>query len=153
MKIIICLLLSILSGIFGRMGGAQGFNSKWRDIGCSSIILITFFLLFGFYSSLWFFYLLAFGLHWLFLSTYWEWLFKRDNLWFSGFMVGWAILPLMGIEIFVRAILLALIWGSLNKYLPSAGVSGNKRILFWRRDVVEEFFRYFSLIFSLLLLR
>lgn len=149
----ITLVLSILSGILGRMGGSDKYNTKWRDIGCALITLITFWFLFGFDWSLWWIYLLTFGLHWSALSTYWDWLLKKDNFWVSGFGVGMALIPLIGWEFLLRAIILALIWGCLNKYLPSAGIDGKKRILLWRRDIVEEFIRYFSIPFTLLLMR
>ena len=153
MKILILLVLSILSGILGRMGGAKGYDTKWRDVGCPLIALIALWLLVDFKSSYWWTYLLILGLHWVLFSTYWNWLFKEDNLWFSGFAVGLAIsLLLFNWSVVIRAILLALIWGSLNKYLPSAGISGDKRILLWRRDVVEEFLRYFSIPLTLILL-
>ena len=45
MKILILLLLSVLSGIFYRMGGSDKFNTKWRDIGvmlCAMLVLISF---------------------------------------------------------------------------------------------------------------
>ena len=149
------LVLSILSGILGRMGGAQGYNTRWRDIGCSLVVLLTLFVLFGFHLSLWWIYLLIFGLHWAILSTYWDWLFKEDNLWFSGFACGLMIMPInTAINfILIRSVILGVVWGCLNKYLPSAGIAGNKRILFWRRDIVEEFLRYFFVPLTLIIMR
>ena len=146
------IILSILSGVSGRLGGAKGYNTKWRDVGCSLITLFAFWFLFGFQLSLWWTYSLTFGLHWGAFSTYWDWLFKEDNLWVSGFCVGMALFPLFGWATFIRAIPLAIIWGCLNKYLPSAGISGDKRILFWRRDVVEEVLRYASVVLTLFIL-
>jgi len=68
----------------------------------------------------------------------------KDNLFMSGFFAGLAFLPaiVLGIAwwlIIIRAIALAVIWGCLNVYLPQNG------IWIWRRDIVEEFLRYFSL--------
>ena len=34
-KILAWLVLSIISGVFYRMGGSDTFNTKWRDIGCA----------------------------------------------------------------------------------------------------------------------
>jgi hypothetical protein len=50
-------------------------------------------------------------------STYWDWLFKgEDNFWFSGFMVGLALFPLIFCGfiwwvILIRAIVLSIAWG------------------------------------------
>lgn len=158
MKIIILILLSIICGLFGRLGGKAKdgtwydflSNTKARDIGCSLIVLFSLWLLFGFSLSLWWLYLIIFGLHFWAFSTYWDWLFKFDNLWFSGFIVGISIIPFVFIIpdwwlYFLRMLLLALIWGCLNKYLPD-------RVLIWRRDVAEEFLRYLSVISTLLIL-
>ena len=152
MNILLIIILSVLSGILGRIGGAQGYDSKFRDVGCSLITLFALCVLVGFNFALWWVYLIIFGLHWLTFSTYFSWLFGKDNLWVSGFAVGLAILPLLDWTLFIRAILLAIIWGCLNKYLPSAGVRGDKRILFWRRDVVEEVLRYASVVLTLFIL-
>lgn len=144
LKIILLLILSIACGILGRMGGSDKYNTRWRDIGCSLCVLIGLFILFGFNLSLWWAYLLIFGLSWAFLSTYWDGLFKFDNLWFSGFMMGMSAFPYYENDLgyVIRAILLALIWGSLNKYLP-------KKVFIWRRDVAEEFLRYSVVILTM----
>ena len=158
MRILLILLLSGIAGILGRLGGRAKdgswydylTDSKARDAGCSILTLFAIWLLFGFKLGLWGGYLAIFGLSWGAISLYWDFLFKKDNLWFSGFMVGLACLPLTFIHIawwliLSRATLLAVIWGLLNtlKY---------DRILFWRRDVAEEFMRYFSVIFTILIL-
>lgn len=136
------LICSILSGVLGRMGGAKGFDTKFRDWGCPSIFLGVWIHHFGFVSSMWWIYLIVFFLMWGALATYWDWLFDgQDNLWFSGFMVGFSAMPLVFIhrELFtlllIRSIILMVLWGCLNKFLPP-------RILFWNRDVAEEFSRY-----------
>lgn len=143
------LVLSIISGILGRMGGAEGFNTKYRDLGVPAVfvaIMCLFTQIRGIaeWSALVISALLLFGA----LTTYWQKLFSEDNLWFSGFICGLATMPLLwcGIAlwaIIARALLLAVIWGLLNRY--------RKPILIWRGDVVEEFLRYFSLILTLLI--
>lgn len=148
MTILYIFLLSVISGILGRMGGAEGYDTLYRDIGCSLISLLVLLLLLGFQLSFWWVYIIIFGLSWGALSTYWDKLFKFDNLFFSGFMAGLVFIPIgmktnKWIGIGIRSILLALIWGSLNKYLPK------KIKIFkweWTRDIVEEFLRYASLV-------
>jgi len=148
-KIIITILLAILSGILGRLGGRAKdgswydflSDSKARDVGCSIVSLAVFCLWFGFEWKFWWVYLITFGLHWGALSLYWDRLFGYDNFWFSGFVVGLALIPLVIVyKLYllwiIRSILLAIIWGLLNKFLPS-------KVLIWRRDIAEEFLRYF----------
>jgi hypothetical protein len=74
-------------------------------------------------------------------TTYWDWLFKYDNMWFSGLIVGLSAFPLLIISssvftlLVIRTIIIMVAWGCLNKYLPP-------KVLCWNRDVVEEFSRY-----------
>ena len=147
-KILLTLFLSILSGILGRMGGADNSNTLFRDIGCSILSIVTFCLWFGFKWDYWWIYLISFGLHWGNFSTYYDRLFGYDNFWFSGFMSGLALLPLIIVYklwalCIIRSILLVIIWGLL-KYLPSY-------VLIWRHDIAEEFLRYFSIVVTYLL--
>ena len=157
--IFLILGLSIISGITGRMGGAsKPFKTWMRDWLCPLIALVALWLLVGFNLSYWWAYLIAYILMGFSLTTYWDWIFKEDNLFFSGFMVGLSAMPFLWCSIALwaiigRALILAIIWGCLNKYLPSAGVAGDKRILFWRRDIVEEFVRYFSVPLTLIIMR
>jgi len=148
------LALSPISGIAGRLGGC-GKQGQWydfiaepkvRDVGCSALITLSVAFYTGFSLSLVWCYSVLFLLHWGALSTYWDWLFKGvDNLWFSGFMVGLALLPVAFVVpgtwwmILLRAVFLGLWWGCLNKFLP-------QKITIWRRDVAEEFLRYAVLI-------
>jgi len=149
-KILLILGLSILSGIFGRMGGAEGYNTLYRDILCSLISVIVFCICFGFNQCHWVLYLIVFGLQWAALSTYYDKLFKFDNFWFSGFMMGLTLLPFIFIYktillfIIIRALLLAIIWGLLNKFLPS-------QVFIWNRAVAEEFLRYTTIILTYLI--
>jgi len=149
-------ILSTISGVLGRLGGRDKngswydgiSDSKTRDIGVSIAILLALWLLVGFNLTLWWLYLLCFGLGWGALSTYWDTIFKYDNFWFAGFASGLAIMPLLWGDVLLpiiisRAVLLAVVWGSLNKYLP-------KRVFIWRRDIAEEFLRYFFAVLTLL---
>jgi hypothetical protein len=151
-KIIFTLLLILLSGAFGRMGGAANsgqwyggiLNTNWRDIGCALVLLLVTILWAGWHQDLVWCYVAAGVLTFASFRTYWDWLFGYDNLWFSGLCVGVAGLPLMWVSgdgwwLFpARIVILALVWGILNKYLPQKG------ILVWRRDVAEENLRYMA---------
>ena len=131
--------LAIASGTLGRMGGAKGYHTLWRDLGCPAIMVLACWMLFGWHTWE---YGALFLLSWGALSTYYDTLFGYDNMAFSGFVVGLAAFPLCFIDpVFVwlvalRTVILVVVWGCLNKYLP-------QRILIWRRDVAEEFCRYF----------
>jgi hypothetical protein len=142
LKIILLLVISSLSGLLGRMGGAKGYDTKYRDIGCSLLAVATLCLFLGFSWAYWWVYLCIFGLHWGAFSTYWDVVFGYDNMWFSGFMVGVAMYPALFIDtgiwwiLTIRAIALALAWGCFNKCLP-------KKILWFKdRAIVEEYLRY-----------
>ena len=136
----VIILLAFLSGVLGRMGGAKGYSTYYRDLGCPALLVMALTLVLGWHPWI---YLSVFLLTWGAMSTYWQFLFKgEDNLWMSGAMVGVALYPIVFIDnnlfvfILARTICLAVIWGCLNKFLPQKGV------LLWRRDVVEEFSRY-----------
>lgn len=140
--------LAVLSGILGRMGGAgksgqwyeNVLDSKWRDIGCSAIVVLVTFLLAGWSAHFWWVYLLIFVLSWGAFSTYWDWAFKgEDNLGFSGAIVGIAWTPVLFLKVklwpvvALRIVVLSLVWWWLNKKLPQGK----------GRDVKEEYWRYF----------
>jgi hypothetical protein len=150
-------LLAILSGFLGRLGG-RALDGKWydcitddkaRDVGCSILIIIATALIYGFKTHYLLYYGAMFMFSWAMFSLYWDKLFGYDNMWFSGFMTGMAYLPvaLCGghlVMIISRSIVLALIWGSLNVYLP-------QKVLVWDRAVAEEYLRYFSVIITLVI--
>lgn len=147
MNIIGIVLLSVISGIIGRMGGAGKPYKSWiRDWLCPLQTILALWILTGIDIKHWWLYLIVYGLMGGALSTYWDSVFKFDNLWISGFAVGLTLLPLRVdfVLVITRAIVLAVIWGCLNKYLP-------KKVLLWRRDVVEEFLRYFVLPLTILI--
>ena len=141
MNLIILFILSVASGILGRMGGSRYYDTKYRDIGCSIISILGLCLFVPFSLSHWWVYLIIFGLHWASFSSYWDWLFGFDNLWFSGFVVGMSMLPACFIVhwiwwiIVIRALLLAVAWGLINLY--------RRPIWKWDAAQVEEFCRYF----------
>jgi hypothetical protein len=88
-KILLVLGLSILSAILYRMGGAKGYDTKFRDLGCPTISLITLFVCQPFILTYWWAYLLCFGLYFASLTTY----FKKkgeDALWWNWCCVGLA---------------------------------------------------------------
>ena len=139
-------LLALLSGLFGRMGGAgkEGnwydwmLDTKWRDVGCSLIVAFVCWLFIGWHPWV---LLAVFGLHWAAFSTYWDTVFGYDNLWFSGAIVGLACFPIIFVDkhlwlfVLCRIIILTVVWGCLNKYLP-------KKVFIWDRAVAEEYLRY-----------
>lgn len=133
--------LALLSGILGRMGGAEGFSKNWRRLGCSTIVVLSSGLLFGWDSSAWLAYSATFLLSWGAFCTYWDRLFGKDCHWFSGLMVGFALFPMVFVDpvywmiVPMRAMFLAISWHMFEK-LPG-------KILFWKRDVASEFLRYF----------
>lgn len=143
MKIIITILASILSGIFGRMGGAEDYDTLYRDIICSLISIGLFCLWFGFKMEYWYLYVLSFGLHWLGFSTYYEQFFGYHNMYIAGLLEGLALLPLAFTNkliewVIVRAMILAPVWGLVEEYIPT-------KILTWKDGtVIKEFLRYFS---------
>lgn len=140
-------ILSIISGICGRLGGKGKPYKTWmRDWLIPLFCLITLWQ-FQFNIKFWWIYLITYILIGLSLTTYWDWLFGFDNLWFSGFMTGLSIFPYIiinqhWIKLVIYSLTLAVIWGSLNKIKYD-------KIFFWRKDVVEEFLRYTAIIIVL----
>lgn len=152
-KIGLLIVASILVGILGRIGGKGKPYRSWMRDWLIPVIFISILLWFKPQSlnlrSL-MAYLIGFLALGASLTTYWDFLFGFDNLWLSGFIVGLSAIPFLwcGIALWViigRTLILAIIWGSLNKIKYD-------RILFWRRDVAEEFLRYTSIIVTLFIL-
>ncbi len=68
-----------------------------------------------------FYYIISFILHWAALSTYWDFITGKDNLYLHGFFVGLSTIPYMflGIPLYliiIRSIVLAISFGLINKY-------------------------------------
>lgn len=135
--------LSIISAILGRAGGMGASDKGWipkfmrhswvRDWLCPICALLPLVFI---HPSWWFF--LVYGATGGLLTTYWDWLFGYDNLWFSGFAVGIVSMPLVmaGFPwwiILARSILIAVLWGANN-------LLANKNK--WP-DGLEEYIRYF----------
>jgi len=101
--------LSRVTAVLYRLGGSSkedqekeyGWIPKWmrnipkkRDAFSNITILLGAFLM-GVQGDFWLGWVLAFGLMWASLSSYWDWLFKYDNFWFHGFMCGLSFMPLV----------------------------------------------------------
>lgn len=85
LKIIITLVAAIVSGVFGRMGGSDKYNTKWRDFGCAFIVCFLMALWYGWHWTL----ILCFGLQFGALTTY----FKKKGTsarWYHWLIVGFA---------------------------------------------------------------
>jgi hypothetical protein len=150
---IVLFFISVLAGILGRMGGTDKYDTLYRDLGVP--ILFVGYQWFTKNSIINFPYLFTFVLFYGSLTTYWDDLFnkpgtpgnqQKHNFWFSGFMVGLSNLPLIWVGeywyfILLKSIILAIIWGLNNKYMPA--------LWFTDRGIPTEFIRYF---FTLIIL-
>lgn len=134
---IILLALSVVSACLYRMGGCgpadllaewgwvpkfiRNFPKK-RDVGCN-LVTIGAGLIVGIHAP-WWGWLLVFGLMWASLSTYWDWLFKYDNHWFHGFMIGASFLPVAFygdfLALSIYAVVLAVLMGGWSKLIGNA---------------------------------
>jgi len=115
--------MAVCSGVTYRMGGSAHFNKLYRRIGCSLVVVLTLWLIRGW--TWW--YIPCFGLNWLFLSTYHDYV-GHDNFWLSGFGVGIALLPLLlagysgWIWVLSRSLVLGLLWGLYSAFVRNAVV-------------------------------
>lgn len=143
MKILLILALSIISAIFYRMGGSGRYNRLWRILGCPLLTIVTIWACFGVKTSLFWVYLLSFGLMCASVSTYWDFLFGFDNFWFHGFMLGVSVAPIAcatghWLGFILRCAVLSVFMGLWCK--------------FWEWDIAEETGRGFACVASVLLL-
>lgn len=121
MNIPILILCSIASSVLYRAGGLSKEQPYWipvwmrkswvRDWLCPFFCLLPLFLI----HPHWVF-IIVYGLMGAAFSTYWDKLFKYDNYYFSGFMLGVSTFPLLFIgfdfyDFFCRSIFLAISWG------------------------------------------
>lgn len=120
-SIIITILCSCFSSILYHSGGLDQTEKYWIPLWmrkrlvrawlCPLFCLLPMFA----HHPSWLF-MPAYGLMGVAFTTYWDKLFKFDNFWFAGFMVGMSALPLVfcGFAwwlLLIRAIALALCWG------------------------------------------
>ena len=126
-NLLVFLLATIASSILYRAGGMSKDDTakptwipKWmrkswvRDWLIPMVCILTIWITCHIKINLW--WLLFYGLTGAGLTTYWDWLFKEDNFWFAGFMVGIATFPLIfcGLHwymVLARALVLAVLWG------------------------------------------
>jgi hypothetical protein len=81
--VIAILVACLLSSVLYRLGGVgKPFNTKFRDLGCPTVLVALCWILFGFHWV----YIPMFGLCFGALTTYWDFLFGYDNFWMHGFM-------------------------------------------------------------------
>ena len=137
-----------IGGILYRMGGSGNYPRQSRIIGVSLLSTLILAIL-KWKIDLWLClaYLVSFGAMAGMVSIYWGFLFhEKDNFYMHGFMIGLAYVALawFGIAwwlILIRAILLALGMGLLNKY-------ANKWQ--WKHsDIIEEVSRGAMIILTL----
>lgn len=128
------LFLSAISACLYRAGGLSKEEKHWipvwarhswvRDWLCPLCMYILFVPQSWYQLTMW---VLCYGATGGFLSTYWDWLFKYDNYWFSGFMVGLAGLFLIALGLswqllLLRAFILAISWGAWCTIFSDADV-------------------------------
>lgn len=137
MAVVKWLLCSSLCAFLYRIGGkGKPFNTKYRDLGCPLIV-------YGYLLTMWhpinllgwIMVLLAFGLTFGALTTYWDSLFGFDNFWFHGFMIGLACFTLFwaGIvwwPILIRTILLATLVGDWSQWIKNDDIEESGRGFF-----------------------
>jgi len=159
---IVILAAAVLAGILGRCGGAEkkapddGWNwlrnTHTRDKGIAAIF--TALMVWMTIKDFNWLYLGAYIIGFLALmgalTTYLDEVFGYDNYWAAGALVGFSAVLYPGVSghwigFVLRMGLLVLIWGLLHKYLP-------KKVLYWGKDVAEEFLRYASVILTIRLL-
>jgi len=128
---ILIILLSVVSAILYRLGGASKEDRekefpwlpfkpwKSRDF-FGSLVAIGAGLLVGLHAPWWAF-LISFGLMWGATSTYWDEVFGYDNHYAHGLGIGLAMLPVAfysdPFALAIRAIVLAVtmgVWSKIN---------------------------------------
>jgi len=154
MQLFLVLILSCMSGIMYRLGGAKK-PGKWydalceswiRDCGCSLLTTLAIGIQ-THWSGQWWMYLAHFGMLYGALSTYWKFLNHKEDTWWTWAITGLgyavpAVFFCFGglsvLRLLLRCLLLALF------------TSGWRRI--WSKDVVEEVGSGVSIPLSTLLL-
>jgi len=131
------ILLSVVAGCFYRMGGCgpADLQAEWgwvpapirnfpkkRDV-LSNIVTLFAAGVAG-VSGPWWAWILAFGLIWASLSTYWDEIFGYDNFFAHGFMIALSMLPLAffgdPLSLGIRCVILAVLMGVWSYVLGNA---------------------------------
>lgn len=138
LRVLGVILLSILSAIFYRLGGASQADQdlefpyipRWiknipkkRDVLSNLCKLGSCYLMLA--NIPFWAYFIAFGLLWASLSTYWDELFGYDNHFMHGFMCQFSLLPIVIFSGYyfafaVQCIVLALAMGLYSLYEGNA---------------------------------
>lgn len=137
-------IISIISAVFYRIGGAGGFknNKLVRRLGCPLLQFIAIFFILKI-SAPWWVHLLGFGITYAGITTYHDWTGKDNHyLHALGISLGLLLYAYVGsitwIAFILRSIVLILFMGIWERC--------------WRWDVMAELGRGFAIPFSLLLL-
>lgn len=123
------IICTVASAILYRLGGAKGFDTKYRDVGCPIVFLAWFTSTHPVHGIEYLFYLPIFGLMWGALTTYWDWLFGFDNYWFHGFMIGMSTLFLFWVGI---------AWWMILGYSLLLAILMGGWCSIWKNDILEE---------------
>ena len=94
-KIIIVSIISFCSGILYRLGGKEGFNTRFRDIGCGLVNILTCVLIGltgGLFASI-LAYFFMFGMSWAGYASYWGLDEQKWGFWAHGLGISLAALP------------------------------------------------------------
>jgi len=169
MIVLIIVLLSILSGILYRLGGAEKLNNsfdflrntKARDIGCNVICNSTIFILlllkgFTINLSLFLLYFLSIGLLLASLTTYWKKKGTGGNYFtwgLTGFFYGLSAIPFifythLWLGFTIRMVILSLFVMLWNKSHPQSITIFRTA---WDGSQIEEFGRGVVLTLTVLL--
>jgi hypothetical protein len=139
LKIFLTLAAAVASFILYRMGGSDAYNTKWRDMGCPTVLTLLLWCLNGIHWGYWWAYLLSFGLMFGALTTYWN---KKGaperfiNFYLHGLGISLALVPYAYVShhwlgFGLRVALLPLLIGFWATYM-------NRPVWKFRADVVNE---------------
>lgn len=135
--LLIIIICSLISSILYRAGGLGKEQKYWipiwmrhswvRDWLCPFFCLLPLFI----QHPSWLF-ILTYGLMGAAFTTYWDKLFKFDNHWFSGFMVGMSAFPLIfcGFAwwiLLIRALALGISWGAWSSAIGNDHIEEHGR--------------------------
>jgi len=135
------LSLCIGSSILYRAGGSKKGLTKWRDLGCPLMAVLALWHLIGFHWL----YFLVFGLMFAALTTYYDFVFKYDNMFAHGAGIGLSTIPLIWCGVH---------WYSVVIYVVILSVSmGITRHVLKIDNKLQELIKGFLIIILLLIYR